>query len=274
MTISLTPLPYVIEDQYDDGLNTRHYTFAPIETNSVINTVIPGQFFMLTIPGEGEMAITFSSLPDVNGFFSAIVRSTGRVTRSLFALSKGAVVGIRGPLGKGWPLKYLANKNICLIAGGCGLATLSPLMDSLIQQGNSPVLVYGAKDKRSLVLNVEWARWQQSSVLVQVLMDGQYASEGESKSCLEGNPVEHIDRIVAEQKRVPDVVLTCGPEIMMAAVAEKMVSIGLSPNNIYLSLERRMHCGVGTCGHCYFGDRYVCTDGPTFSWSEFTALVN
>lgn len=278
--ISLTPEPVRIAECYDDGKDTRHYRFEIMAENSGVERIAPGQFFMLTVPGHGEAPFTYVSLPDDEGFFNALVRKTGDLTAALFKKNTGDVLGYRGALGEPWPLATLKNKNVLCIAGGCGLAPMAALIDRLSYQlnhqcsdesVNSVVLAYGSKNVDTQVLRRERENWQHELPVFEIL---EKTSATQQKNTWVGNPLTHIDKIIGVSGKEPEVVICCGPEVLMAAAAHNFVARGLSAENIWLSYERRMHCGVGLCGHCYVGHEYVCTQGPVFNWKHIQALVN
>jgi NAD(P)H-flavin reductase len=129
---SLTPNAVRVVECYDDGTDARHYRFESV-ARCVMLTPEPGQFFMLSVPGHGEAPFTYVTPPDDSGHFTALVRAVGGLTRALATLDTGAVLGARGPFGRGWPLAELRGRRVLLIAGGCGLAPLAALLDRLIE---------------------------------------------------------------------------------------------------------------------------------------------
>jgi anaerobic sulfite reductase subunit B len=279
----------------DDGEQARHYQFQllNINKNSEKNTAKhnwqdaqPGQFFMLNVPSIGEAAFTFTEPPNEQGEFRALIRQMGKLTSTLFTLPKGKILGARGPFGRGWPLEIIAKQNIIIIAGGCGLAPLVNLIDGSIDSltenvvaNNTDnlasnlsgkqqiVLVYGAQSKQAQLLTTERQRWQQQIKIYNTLdeVDDQYTlAENESQ----GTPVDIVETALASFTKPATAALLCGPEIMMYSAAKQLVKNGIASDAIFLAIERRMHCAVGLCGHCYLNEHYVCKNGPTFSWQE------
>lgn len=262
----LTPKPIRIAKVYDDGADSRHFSFEPLD-GTAIQSAQPGQFFNLTVPGHGEAAFTYLSLPDHDGRFSALIRKVGSLTGALSACNEGDVLGYRGPFGEGvWPLAQLKDKRVLAIAGGCGLAPLASAIDAL-HSATSPVsLIYGSRDPANQNLQQERAVWKQHFPMIETF------DLPDDKSQRRGTPLDHVGDIVKVLGGEPEAIITCGPEVMMNAVVDYFLKRGLSPNNIHLALERRMHCGVGLCGHCYLGSSYVCVDGPIYSWERLAAL--
>ena len=257
-----TPRPLQMVASYPDGDETRHFTFQ-LEDPSVAGEVAPGQFFLLTVPRAGEAAFTYVSLPDSCGRFDALVRRIGSVTSALFAAESEAVLGYRGPFGRGWPLDTIQGQPVLVVAGGCGLATVAAAVSALSQAADTPVaLVYGSRQESGQMLARERAVWQQRMSVVETF------DQPKDPSHVQGTVVEHLDRGLEQLAAPAPAALLCGPEVMMTAVALALVQRGLDEQRIWLSLERRMHCGVGLCGHCYLGSTYVCQHGPTYRWAE------
>lgn len=263
------PAAIRLVDSYADGRDARHCTFVYIDPAQAPRDAQPGQFFMLNVPGAGESAFTFSALPDAQGRFSALVRRVGSVTTALFAQPPGAVLGARGPFGTGWPVNHLAGKRVLVVGGGCGLAPLvSVVRDIHARSGaraaKNLAVLYSARDESAQVLHAEREQWRRDGIPLLEVFDAPH--------CI--GPVPHLDAAIAALGDQPDIVLTCGPEAMMFALARALAQRGVRDTDVFLSLERRMHCGTGHCGHCYIGSAYCCTDGPVLPWSAARALVS
>lgn len=263
---SLTPLTAELLEFYDDGEDARHFRFRLLDNQSWPE-VQPGQFFMLSIPGAGEVPLTFTQLPDANQQWWALVRKMGEVTTALFNLEAGALLGARGPFGRGWPITQPVQPPIMVVGGGCGLAPLVSLTDHLLATGQQPLsLLYGARSLEARVLGRERARWQDKLSLFEVV---EQAPDGHGRR----TPLDVLPDVLKAWGHVPKTVFLCGPEAMMLALGRAFIDCGTPAASIWLSLERRMHCATGTCGHCYLGHRYVCQNGPTFNWLELQALL-
>jgi len=261
----MTPQAIHIAEIYDDGEASRHFTFEPAD--GVKHSAKPGQFFTLALPGYGEAAFTYLSLPDAEGRFKALIRQAGSLTSALFKCDVGDLVGFRGPFGNSWPINQLLGKRVLIIAGGIGLPPLATIADQLAADKSTPIaLIYGSRSPADQVLKYERSAWH---MYMPILETFDYPSNQEQ---LSGTPLDHVAEVEAKLGGKPEVILTCGPEVMMNAVAHHFVENGLSPESIWLALERRMHCGIGECGHCYLGSSYVCTDGPVYNWQQLTQL--
>ncbi len=264
---SLTPDSIEIIDFYDDGEDTRHYYFRLSKLNSNWARAKSGQFFMLCVPGVGEAPFTFTKLPDEFGNFRALVRKVGSVTETLFTKDRGEILGARGPYGQGWQTDELADKKILVIGGGCGLAPLASVVEQLIEQQNFAQLevVYAARSKRTLLLSPERDHWKHCIPIFNVVEELTGLDEQEYYV---GTAISILPTVLQSFGEQPDCVLVAGPEAMMGVVSEYLVSYGIDAKDIYLSVERRMHCAVGLCGHCYLNNHYVCINGPTLRWAE------
>lgn len=266
--LQLTPQTICIVDFYEDGTDSRHFTFEP-KGFAHKEPIAIGQYFMLTVPGAGLAPFTYTSLPDNQGRFTALIRKVGKLTDKLFTLKKGDLLGYNGPHGNGWPVAQIHQKEVLIVAGGCGLAPVSTAIDYLIDAGraDSVTLLYAARDKESQVLKQERTRWQ-SKIRVFETLDIQ-GDKGHS-----GLPTQHLSTLLSQCHQKPDMLLTCGPEAMMKEVAKMCLGLGFESSDIWLSIERRMRCGVGLCGHCYIGSSYACKQGPSYCYDEFMALEN
>ncbi|MDD9935918.1 MAG: FAD/NAD(P)-binding protein [Myxococcales bacterium] len=262
-----TPSAVRIVAAYDDGQDARHFELAPLSGESIASAVEPGQFFMLSVPGAGEAAFTYAAPPDARGHVQALVRRVGALTSRLFELEPGAVLGLRGPFGRGWPLAELRAQRVLVIAGGCGLAPLCSAVDHLAARGAGALaVIYGARNPDSQVLGVERGRWSGRFPLLETY------DHPDDPDQIRGTPIVRLDEACQALGGAPEAALVCGPELMMTRVAAALRDRGLGAGRIWLSLERRMHCGDGRCGHCYLGPSYVCQDGPTYRLDEFQRL--
>lgn len=263
--INLTPRRLLLEDSYEDGEDSRHFSFRIEAPSAADLAAMPGQFFVLAVPGHGEAPFTYVSLPNAAGRFSALIRRCGALTAALFERASGSMLGYRGPFGKGWPL-FLHQQQVLLVAGGCGLAPLAGLLDEASRHRLPARLsvIYGARHAATQVLGRERQRWRQAMPFIETF---DTAAPGQRQ----GLPCAHIDELFPAQP--PDALLCCGPEALMRASAEACLQRGVAPSRIWLSIERRMHCADGLCGHCYVGASYACRDGPTYRYDRYLHLL-
>ncbi|MFA6027897.1 MAG: FAD/NAD(P)-binding protein [Patescibacteria group bacterium] len=221
-----------------------------------------GQFFMIGLPGIGESAISISSSPDIKDSFELTIRLAGKVTKALNKLKKGERVFIRGPFGHGWP-EIKKEDDIVLIAGGVGLPAIKPILDDYCHgriSCKNIQLFYGTTNIEKLVCVRYYGLWKKEAHLCMTLDKGDKRWK-EHVGVITG--IIQKAKISAKAKA-----FVIGPPIMYKFVIAELKNKGLKDENIYVSLERRMHCGVGVCQHCACGHLYTCKDGPVFQYSQ------
>lgn len=265
---SLTPVAATIEGVADDSAQARRFALRLLRPDPAWQRARPGQFFMLSVPGVGEAAFTFLELPDADGRFGALVRETGVLTRALFALGAGRVVGVRGPFGSPWP-DVPDGARLLAIAGGCGLAPLGALLGCRTEHAaEATTLLYAARDDAHAMLGAERARWRAEGMVIDELRDDGETRDRVLRERLHGR----IDAALTRVDALPEAACVAGPEAMMRAAAVQLVERGMPAQQVFLSIERRMHCAVGNCGHCYVAHSYACREGPTYAYSRLLAL--
>jgi len=224
-----------------------------------------GQFIELTIPGVGEAPFTPSSKPSVKDIIEVSVMRVGKVTEKIHQLKKGDIIGLRGPFGQGYPLDKFKGKEVLIVGGGCGFAPLRSLMYALFEiSGEFKKLLFrgGCKSPSEFLYRKEVAQWGQRADLDMVLTVDQ------GDDTWKGN-VGLVTTILNKLQMDPQegVAIVCGPPIMMRFAIIKLLDLGFREENIYLSMEKNMSCGIGKCGHCRIGTYYACKDGPVFQYS-------
>jgi sulfhydrogenase subunit gamma (sulfur reductase) len=232
---------------------------------------LPGQFAMLSIAGKGEIPIGIASSPTEEGFLQFTVNRAGVVTTALHQMDVNARIGIRGPLGNGFPLQQdLKGKNIVIIAGGFAFTTLRATLLYILANRNDYgdiTVVYGARTPGMLLYRDEFRIWSQRNDLnVHVTVD----REAPDWDGLVG----FVPTIAGQVAPSPQnaAALICGPPIMIKFTMPPLEKIGWTDDQVYLSLENRMKCGLGVCGHCNVGPVYVCKDGPVFTRAQVKKL--
>ncbi|MEM2843044.1 MAG: FAD/NAD(P)-binding protein [Candidatus Bathyarchaeia archaeon] len=248
--------------------DTNTYTLAFLNNSSISEDEFkPGRFILLSIFGFGEAAFSLSSLIQ-NGAFETTIRKVGNFTQKLHSCKKGDKLYMRGPYGEGWPLDEAKGKDVLLIAGGIGLAPLKPVIMHIAKNrskyGELEIL-YGARTPSDMIFTSEFENWRKipNSIL-------RLTVDAIPKGVKWSYKVGVVPILFEDMETTPDnaIVMTCGPEIMMRFVVKGLTAKGFSEDQIYVSLERRMKCGIAQCGHCQIGKKYVCKDGPVFAYSE------
>jgi len=234
-------------------------------------TYQPGQFFEVSIFGVGEMPISITSTPSRRGFFELSVKNVGLVSSTLHSMAPGSEVGIRGPFGNGFPYEQVFGKNLLFVGGGIGLAPLRSLINNVLDNRDNfgrLTILYGSRTPGDLVFKDEFEVWQdQPDVTMLVTVD-----RGDEKWT--GN-VGVVTTLFpkAQIESTNTVAFVCGPPVMIPFVINDLLGLGFTEDSIISTLERHMKCGVGKCGHCCIGHKYVCVDGPVFSYREMKAMT-
>jgi NAD(P)H-flavin reductase len=233
-----------------------------------------GQFAMLSVAGAGEVPIGIASSPLDKGYVEFTVKryATGVVTSALHELSEGDIVGIRGPLGNSFPLKDMEGKNLVIIGGGFAFTTLRATIRYLLsgamrEKYRDITILYGARSPGELLYKSELEEWQKRSDVTTVITvdKGDYAWKGRV------GLVPMVLKDIAPSA-VDAYCLVCGPPIMLKFTMPPLLELGFAPEAILTSLERKMSCGIGKCGRCNVGSKYVCKDGPVFPYSKIREL--
>ncbi len=227
----------------------------------------PGQFIEVSIFGKGEAPISISSPPTRPDVLEICVRRTGNLTNALFDLEKGSRLHVRGPYGRGFPVEKLKGRNLLLVAGGLGLAPLRSLLLYVLDRRDEfgdLTLMYGTNNPDNVLFKYELLSFFDRSD-IRYFYSVDKDQEGIWKQYV-GVVTGLFDQ--AKLSTHDTCAVLCGPPIMYRFVLEKLLALGFSKENIYMSLERMMKCGVGKCGHCAIGEMYCCMDGPVFNYTE------
>lgn len=255
--------------QESPSLFTLRLRFTDPDVHSAFSFE-PGQFNMLYLHGVGEVPISIVSDPQDEHMLDHTIRTVGRVTKGIAKLNEGQTVGVRGPFGRGWPLIEAEQKDVVVVTGGLGCAPVVSVIQYMIRRRERfgmMNIVQGVKHSSDLIWKQRYDQWRQvpdTKVLIA-------ADAGEPLWPWHIGPVTGLfNELEFEEDRV--IVMMCGPEGMMRVVISHMLQQGVDESDIWLSMERDMHCGIGHCGHCQFGDKFICRDGPVFRYSEIKEL--
>ncbi len=235
----------------------------------------PCQFVIVSQAGVGEAPISVSSWSspsngDTNNHFELCVRAVGNLTKKMHQLSENDKIGIRGPYGNGFPLERIKGKDILFAAGGLGLAPLRSLIHYVFENRDDygrVIILYGAKRPEDILFNEEIEKWEADKsievhVTVDVSANSWHKHVGVITNLFKYVKVDPLNTVAA----------IVGPPIMYRFVIMEILARGIFESNIFLSLERRMRCGLGKCGHCQINGVYVCQEGPVFSYKEAKKL--
>ncbi len=226
---------------------------------------LPGQFIMLSIPGAGEMPISIASSPTRPGVLELCVRRVGRVTDALYRLKTNDRVGVRGPYGNGFPIEQMRGSDLLLVAGGLGMAPLRSLLWYALdqrEQFDHVILMCGARRPQDMLFYEELASLVGRGDMTCLLTVDDDPTGGWKHHI--GLLPSLFDRAAIDPARTYAAV--CGPPAVYQHVLRRLLELGFSKDRILMSLERRMKCGVGKCGHCIIGYKYSCLHGPIFTY--------
>lgn len=256
------------ETDTDQDIKTYRLKFV----DGGFSEFMPGQFVELSIPGVGEAPFGFASSPLERDFIELSIKRTGLVTDAVHNLKKGSHVWIRGPFGNTFPLKDFEGSRILIIAGGLGLAPLRPLilymLDPSIRSKYQRIdMLITARTPGDFVYKYDFPVWEKSPDIGIIRAIDRPVDGWDGKV---GFPNMLIGDMDIDVKNT--YALLCGPPIMIKAVVKSLVELGFTASKLYTTLEMRMTCGIGKCGKCNIGHRYVCIDGPVFSMEQLGTM--
>lgn len=264
---AMLPAPFVVSDRVQETADTWTLTLEPLAGEEP--AVAPGQFMMVYVFGVGEVPISVSGALDRPAPLVLTVRAVGAVTEAICASAPGAVLGVRGPFGSGWPIAAAAGADVVVVAGGIGLAPLRPVLLRALERREEygeVVLLYGARTAEGLLYGEELERWR-GQASVEITVDAADAGwHGKVGVVAKLVPAASFDAASA-------VAFVCGPEVMMRFTVQALLERGIAPERILVSLERNMRCGVGHCGHCQLGPTLICRDGPVYAYDTVARLL-
>ena len=229
----------------------------------------PGQFVEMTLFGYGEFPVSVSSILGPNGSFQISVQQKGRATNQVKNLTVGATIGIRGPFGKGFSLKEMEGKDVYIVTGGIGLAAVWSLIGALLEKRENYgklKLLHGARTPADMIYQDSFVfnRDQAEKRGVEVLLTVDSSDKNWQGNVGVVNELFNKTEISADNA----IAVICGPSVMMKFASQGLIDKGFEDGQLMLSMERRMQCGMGTCGHCMIGYKRVCLDGPVFYYAE------
>ena len=272
-----TPMPMRVLRAYyestDRSLKTLELSFENFEDRKAFFAKFnPGQFCLLSVAGKGESALGVASAAWEGDFVRFTAQKMGTVTKALHELKSGDPIGMRGPLGNGFPLYDWKGKNLVIIGGGCAFSTLYALTKHVHHPDNREdygkiTLVYGTRTSGLCMYKHDIASWHERED-----MEIHQAIDVPEENWL--HHVGYVPDVVKAVAPSPEnaVAVVCGPPIMTKFTLPALLELGFLPETIFTSLEKRMKCGLGKCGRCNLGHKYICKDGPVFSLAELNTL--
>lgn len=261
----------IISENEANDIKTFEVVFEVPETARSFS-YRPGQFGMVSFFGVGECPIGFASSPMDEGFLQFTVKKVGVVTTALHDSMEGDKIGVRGPYGNGWPIEAMEGRNIVIVGGGFAFTTLRSLARYILHEENRGrfrdlTVIYGARSPGELVYKYDLEDWGRSSDLNLVLT----VDKGDAGWTGREGYVPAILKEVAPSSK-DAIAAVCGPPVMIRFSIPVLTELGFPPDGILLSLEMRMKCGIGKCGRCNVGSKFVCQDGPVFTQKELQGM--
>ncbi len=259
------PIDAEILEVIDETPTIKTFVLKPKEQISFAT----GQFMEVTVPGLGEAPFTPSSSPNVKDTLDFTIMSVGKVTEELHRMGKGKMLGVRGPMGKGYPLDDWKGKEILIVGGGVGAAPLRSLFLALTERLDDfkkIIYCYGARTPADIVYKDQildkWRKIDPKKIEIRTTVD-------EGDATWKGN-VGVVTTVVKDLgiDIKNSVGVVCGPPIMMKFGTFALVEHGYPDSAIHLSMEKNMSCGIGKCGHCMLGEYMVCHDGPVMTYDK------
>jgi NAD(P)H-flavin reductase len=246
----------------------RHYRLA-LDGGAPLSHM-PGQFVQVSIPGVGECPISICSSPTRPHAFELTVRRVGEVTDAIHRLRVGDQVGIRGPLGRGFDVRELHGSDILIVAGGCALAPARSLIQYILDRRprfGEFHLLYGARSPAELLFRHDLEVWQDDPRVRCMVTVDRFDESWRGHTGVVTRLFQQLPRLSPHTK-----VAVIGPPVMFKFVMLELIQRRIPERSIYCSLERRMKCGIGKCGHCQINHLYACVDGPVFPYSELATV--
>ena len=269
----LTSVKNIVSENEVNDIKTLELIFKK-EADYKEFDYIPGQFAEISLIGKGECPIGIASSPTEKGSIKFTIKKMGTVTTSLHNVEEGDIIGVRGPLGNGWPIEEMKNKNVVVIGGGFAFSTLRSLIIYLLDEKyrknyNDITVIYGNRDSGEVLYQDVLEEWEKRKD-IKVVLTIDREEEGWTRE------VGFVAAIVKKVAPSPEnaMAVVCGPPIMIRTAVAELVNLGWKDEQILNSLEMRMKCGIGKCGRCNIGNKFVCIDGPVFSLAELKKLPN
>ena len=248
------------------------YTFDLAPNGGGKFAFLPGQFNMLYVFGNGEVPISISGDPQQPDRLVHTVRAVGKATQALCALKPGDLLGVRGPFGASWPVRDLQNMDVLFLTSGLGLAPLRPALYHVLNHRDyygRVMLLYGARNPERLLYVDELKKWRSRLDMQVEISVGSAGRDWGGHIGVATDQMKYLDLDPSQTAA-----LICSSERMMRAMIRELNHYGLSDQQIYVSLERNMRCGMGLCGHCQLGPTFICRDGPVYRLDQVDHLMS
>ncbi len=268
---NLTVIKKITTENEAKDIKTFELVFKDPEAMKDFNYCC-GQFAEISVFNAGECPIGIASSPMDRDSIQFTVKKVGVVTTALHNSEDGTVIGVRGPYGNGFPMEEMEGHNVVIVGGGFAFTTLRSLTKFILHEANRDrfkelTLIYGARDPGELIYKYDLEAWaKRNDINLNVTIDR--AAPGWT------GLVGFVPSVLKEVAPSSDnaIAIVCGPPIMIKFTMPIISELGFSPEDVFLSLEMRMKCGIGKCGRCNIGNKFVCKDGPVFTYKELQTM--
>ncbi len=262
--IELVPKPATIKKVIEESRDVKSFVLQM--DGSLAFAALPGQFVEVSVQGYGEATFAVTRTAKDKKDFTISVKRMGHLTKMLHRAAPGDVIGVRGPYGNGFPVDAWRGLDIVVIGGGIGLAPLRPVIDHILQHrkdyGKLEV-VFGARTPHDILYKEDLSAWEKDkSITLHTTIDVPFEGWNGRVGLL---PVVVKDLALKPDNRIA---VVCGPPIMIKFTAAALRELKWPNESVFTTLEMKMQCGIGQCGRCNIGDKFVCKDGPVFSLAQ------
>ncbi|MCY3413997.1 MAG: FAD/NAD(P)-binding protein [Candidatus Heimdallarchaeota archaeon] len=262
-----------IEELIEENTHVRTFIVSPDEEQPLdVYNPIPGQFAIWDLPGIGEAPFSYSSQLDNKASFT--IHKVGTFTQKVFSLKSGDSIRLRGPYGNGFPMDKLKGKDLMFIMGGIGAAPLRGLLHAVLQNREEYgriCILHGARNIHEMLYKNEFIEYIDNPDIHCVLTVDDVSPE-DNWDYNQGVVTTIFDQVDEKMNFENTYALICGPPIMYKYVIQELQKLSIADDHIIMTLERRMKCGIGKCGHCIIDEKYTCVDGPVFNYAEAKKL--
>jgi NAD(P)H-flavin reductase len=268
-TIELVPRPATIKGIVEESRDVKSFVLEMNEPQAM--EVQPGQFIEVSVQGYGEATFAVTRTSKDNKEFTISVKRIGHLTKIMHRAAEGDIVGVRGPYGNNFPVEKWKGKDIVIIGGGIGLAPLRPVIDQILRhrkEFGELQIIFGARSPLDILYKQDLKKWEEDKTIelhttIDVPFEGWNGRVGVV-------PVVVKDLAVKADNKIA---LVCGPPIMIKFTVAALKELGWSDDKIFTTLEMKMQCGIGQCGRCNIGEKFICKDGPVFSLDQIPAYA-
>ena len=267
----LIPRPAEIKEVIEESKDVKSYVLEMSDAARV--SALPGQFIEISVQGFGEATFAISRLPADGKKFIISVKRVGHLTKMLHRAVQGDIVGVRGPYGNSFPVDDWFGKNIYIIGGGIGLAPLRPVIDHLLLKRDEYAglkIIFGARSPEDILYKEDLENWNKDK---RITLNTTIDIPHEGWNGRVGLIPEVVQDLAISSEN--GIAVVCGPPIMIKFTINALKELKWSFKQIYTTLEMKMQCGIGQCGRCNIGEKFICKDGPVFRLDqipEFTPL--